>query len=440
MKKVLLIQPAPYRNDGSLIKQEKLWIPGLTLPLLSALTPDFISLDVIYETIEEPDYEKDYDLVAISAMGIGIVRGIDIAKKFRQRGIPTLVGGIMATLAREEAEKYFEIVAAGEGELLWIQIMEDLERGELKKSYFSNELCNLNDLPIPHYSLLTGKKFGTFAPVQVGRGCIHQCEFCSIHKFNLGTYRQRDITKVLRDVDAAVKTGKKMFLFIDDNIAAEPRYAKSLFKSLEKRKIRWMGQCNLADLGEHPQLIELAAKSGCRVLNFGLESVNQESLDKVNKGFQKVSDYRELLGKINNAGIFISSEMILGLDFDDVSIFNKIVKFIEDNRIASPKFYILTPIPGTDWYQRVKEEGRLLSENWKDFTSAKAVYKPSKMTPEELERGYWQIYKQLYSTGSIIKRMFFRKPNPDLFFNTFLFLGNLHYQKLIRQGICPGVV
>lgn len=440
MKRVLLIQPAPYRNDGSVIKQEKLWIPGLTLPLLSALTPGFIDLDTVYETVDEVPYEKDYDLVAISAMGIGIVRGIHIAEKFRKKGVPTMVGGIMASLARKEAEEHFDIIASGEGEIIWRQIMEDLKNNDLKKSYDADGLCDLNSLPVPDYKLITGSKFGTFAPVQGGRGCIHACEFCSIHKFNRGTYRPREVSQVLRDVDAAVKAGKKMFLIIDDNIAAEPEFAKELFTALMSRDIRWMGQCNLADLGENTHLINLAVKSGCRVLNFGLETISQENLDIVNKGFQKVGEYGDLLGRINDAGIFISSEMILGMDYDDPSVFDRIVDFIEENRIASPKFYILTPIPGTDWFDRVKKEGRLLTENWMEYTSSKAVFKPGKMSARELEEGYWKLYRRLYSVSSIMKRMFMRKPNFDLFFNTFLFLGNLHYRSLIDKGICPGVV
>lgn len=436
---VLLVQPAPLTHQGQVIRQRKLWVPGLTLPLLSALTPGHVRLTVVYETIDALPLDGDFDLVAVSAMGSGLIRGIEIARHFRGRGIPVVAGGPMVSLAQGLVAGNFDSIAIGEAEILWPKILADLAKGCLGPRYQTEELCNLDELPVPDYGMLRARRFGAFAPVQVGRGCIHACEFCSIHKLNRGTYRRRRIANVLRDLDQAAACGKTRALIIDDNIASDPAYAGELFTALARRDLEWVGQCNIADLAAHPELIAQAARSGCRILNFGLETLHQANLERVNKSFQSAAAYGPLIREIKAAGISISAEMILGLDHDTVEAFGDMAAFCLEQRLESPKFYILTPIPGTDWWARVRREGRLLTEDWSRYNASHAVFLPAGLSPDALERAYWKLYETVYSAGAIFRRMT-RGPRRGPFFEAFLWAGNFYYRSLIRRRIAPGVV
>lgn len=437
-KKILLIQPTPYDQHGNLVKKNKLYFVGLALPLLAALTPKEYEVELCYETIEDVPFDTDADLVGISSMGHAVIRTIDIAKKFRELGKTVVLGGYMVSLMPEEAQKYGDTVMIGDAEETWAEMIHDYERGELKKVYYK-KLKELKT-PLPKYELLLNKKIGNFLPVQAGRGCPKTCSFCSVHCLYRGQYLKRSIPEVIRDIKKIKELGFKQFLLLDDNIFSNREYAIELCAEIKKLKMHWMTQCSI-DIARDEELLKIIASSGCYVLSFGLESISKESLKAMNKGWADPGKYAEQIKIIRKHGIDISTEMVVGADGDTLESIRNTAKFISDNRIAVPRFYILTPIPGTKYFDEMQEQGRIYNHDIYSYNGCEAVHVPKNMTPEELTQAYWELYNDVYKMKNIIKRTLFTRAIFKRPFNAvFYFFVNVFYRRQIKKGIVPNIV
>jgi radical SAM superfamily enzyme YgiQ (UPF0313 family) len=437
--KVLLIVPTLIRNDGQPVKQKFLMLPGITAAVLGALTPGNWDMEVVFETIEKVPYDSDADLVAISAMGVGLYQGMTIAKEFKARGKKVVVGGLMASLAPEYVlEHGADAVCVGDAEGVWEKILKDFEQGRMQGIYNGQESAALN-WPVPRYDLIARKRIGLVMPVFAGRGCPHLCEFCSIAAHYGGKYYRRPIEEVIRDIKAVKRLGFKRILLVDDNIAADTAHAVKLFSEIEKLGVQWVSQCALY-IANKPEMLEAAVRSGCLTLSFGLETVNQASLDSINKLFVRVEEYEQNLNIIRRAGIDTATEMVLGIDGDDPDIFERSADFINRNRIALPKFYILTPIPGTPLYDQLQKENRILDYDYTHYNASQVVFQPLQMSPEELERGYWHLYEKVFTIPTICKRVLGSPIKLSLFSRLMILFINFHYRKYIRRRIAPGML
>ncbi|MCI5142157.1 MAG: radical SAM protein, partial [Candidatus Electrothrix sp. ATG1] len=406
-------------------------------PLLAALTPKDWQVEICLETIEEIPFNTDADIIALSGMGHGVVRTLDLAKKFRALGKTVIMGGYMVSLMPEEAGKYCDSVVIGDAELAWPQLLEDYQQGRLQPRY-EQRLKKL-DPPLPRYDLLLNKNIGDFLPVQAGRGCPKSCSFCSVHCLYRNRYYQRPVEAVMRDIRHVRDLGFRKFLLLDDNILASPAYLLQLCKEIKPLKMSWYSQCSI-DIACHPELLKAAAESGCRVLSFGLESISQESLAALDKGWADPSKYPTMIRTIQEAGIDVSTEMVVGADGDTKESIARTADFIRENKIVVPRFYILTPIPGTDFYAQMLEQGRICNHDLYSYNGTEAVHIPRNMSPEELTTAYWQLYEEVFSLGSIFRRTILRREflrRPVVFF--LYLLVNLYYRHHIKQRITPNI-
>ena len=436
--KILFIQPTPYYDKDKLIKKRRLYFVGLAPAIFASIIPDDIEFEVCWETIENVNFCTDADLIAISGMGHAILRSIDIAKEFKRRGKTVVMGGYMASLIPNEIKQYCDSVIIGDGEISFPKMIDDFKNGTLQE-FYKEPLVKLT-YPLPKYEILTKKKIGDFLPVQAGRGCPNSCSFCSVYCLYRNKYLQRDINEVIRDIKKVKELGYKKFLLLDDNIYSNLDYLKNLCNEIKKLNMKWMSQCSIK-IADNPEILKLVADSGCVTLSFGLESISQESLNKMNKSWANVSKYSEQIKKITNAGIDVSTEMVIGADGDTLDSIKATAKFIIDNKIVIPRFYILTPIPGTDFFDEIVEQGRLVNKNIYTYNGTEAVHKPQNMSPEELTIAYWKLYKEVFSIKNIFNRTIFRKEfikNPIKYL--FYLYINLFYRYQIYQGITPNII
>ena len=439
MKKLLLIQPSPYEKEGKVIKKKKLYFTGLALPLLAALTPDDWETELIYEVIEDVPFDTDADLIGVSTMGHGVIRSIDIAKEYRRRGKTVILGGYMASIMPEEAVKYCDSLIIGDAELVWQQMLSDFENGKLKKTYEKPLEGNWYSTPSPQFDLLEGKNLGDFLPVQAGRGCPNSCSFCSVSCLYSGRYVKRPLPEVIRDIEQIKSLGYKKILLLDDNIFSDRKYLDSLLDTLIKLDISWMSQCEIT-IGKDDELLEKLQKSGCTTLSFGLESISRESLISMDKGWAVPAEYDFLIQNIRNHGIDVSTEMVVGGEGDTLESIRMTKDFIERNKISVPRFYILTPFPGTRFFDQIKEEGRLVNNDIYSYDGTSAVYRPKNMTPDELTQAYWELYSELFTIKSIIKRNIFRKEMLKTPARCIFNMGvNLYYRDQIKRSITPNI-
>lgn len=438
--RVLLIAPTALDYHGKPIKQKKLYLPGLTMPMLAAVTPPEVELHTVTETIQDIPWNEPWDLVGITGMGSGLVRAWEIADHFRARKIPVVIGGITASLCKEEwSYEHADVLVTGEAEEVWPEMINDFLAGKLKRRYAMASRPNIATLPLPRYESMHKNELGLWRPVQATRGCPHPCSFCSIQAYFQRSYRKRPVEEVVRDVRAAKATGSNYIAFIDDNIGVDFNYFASLMEALIPEKIIWISQCSI-QIASRPDMLELAYKSGCRLLSFGIESVNQNSNDAALKTFNHTANYDELLACIRDHGIAVSSEMIVGLEHDTKETFERTYDFVMRNRIPVPRFYILTPVPGTGMYDDLLAEGRIFDHNMTHYTAGRVVHQPRNMSPLELETGYWKLFDDLYTVPAIYQRMKGIPKGMGLKMSTFLLGVNMHYRKHVKQRIPPGIV
>lgn len=440
-QRILFIQPSPYASDSSrVITQKRLYLPGLAPVLLASIIPSRYEVDIVYETIERIPFEKKYGLILISSMGHTIIRAIDIAMKFRNiHDEPRIVfGGYMASLMPEECLKYVDSVVIGDGEAAMLQLIGDYERGTLKKIY-DVPLSHLEDIPVPDYTALSRKSIGGWMPVFAGRGCPNACSFCSVFCVYRGRYIRRPVKDVIRDVREVKRLGYRKILLLDDNIMSEPEYMLELADALKAEKIHWMGQCDIR-LADDERLLDSVSRSGCIGLSFGIESVSQQTLDMLNKGWARASRYREQIRKIVMKGICVSTEMVLGGDGDTMETISMTEQFIKKSDIIAPRFYILTPIPGTDYYKEMKAAGRIICDDIYSYNGSFAVHRPLNIPPDILTREYWRLYERLFSLTEISKRIFKHagRINPGAL--AFFTAVNLVYRSHINRRITPNIV
>lgn len=439
MKKILLIQPSPYDQNGKPIKKKKLYFVGLALPLLAALTPKEYDIEIILEIIEDIPWDTDADMVGISTMGHGVIRSIDIAKEFQAKGKTVILGGYMASIMAEEATKYCDSVLIGDAELVWEELLRDYENNKLKKIYEKNLEDGIYSTPLPRFDLILGKSLGDFLPVQAGRGCPNICSFCSVSCLYEGHYIKKPLKEVVRDIKQIKSLGYKKFLLLDDNIFSDRVYLKELLNEIKKMDMQWMSQCDIR-IGREDDLLRDLRESGCTTLSFGLESISRESLIGMNKGWAYPSGYPKLIKNIQDHGIDVSTEMVLGGEGDTLESIKLTKEFIEKNKISVPRFYILTPIPGTKFFKDIVAENRLVNADIYSFDGTEAVHLPKNMSPEELTNAYWELYNNLFTYGSILKRNIFRKEFLKNPFKYLFYTGvNLYYRHQIKQKITPNI-
>lgn len=440
MPKLLLIQSTQYSvGSGKLLKQKRIYLPGLAFPLLANYVPAHWQLEINLEVVDEINYDTDADLIGIGAMGHAIFRAIDIATEFRKRGKTVFMGGYMPSIVPWFVDEHCDGVIIGDAEISLPKLISDFETtGKIEKRY-EYPLKDLNGMHIPKYELLSPKKTGFMLPVQAGRGCPHLCSYCSIACVYKGKYLARPVDEVMRDILRVKELGYRYFYLLDDNIVSNPKFLEELCKLIKPLKMKWASQCSM-NLARNPELLKLVAESGCRILSLGIESISQEGLNKLNKTWVKTADHEDLLGKITRAGIIPATEMILGTDSDTEETIEQTFRFVMKTGIPIPKFYILTPMPGSVLYDEYKSQGRLIHEDYHYYTATNCVFQPAQMTPEALDQKFWWLYNKVYSFPNILRRTIFHKHffnNPLLYF--YALVVNLSYRKFIKNNDGPNI-
>ena len=430
--RLLLIQSSHLNGDGTVFKSRALPYPGLALPIIAALTPDDVDVDIVNDYFEDIDYDDRCDLVGVTAMTPQAPRAYQIMDGFRRRGKPVAMGGFHCSLFPDEALQHADTVVVGEAEDTWPRVWSDFAAGKMERLYRADGHPSLAGRPAPRYDLIDRSGYSLLSyPVQTTRGCPKRCEFCSVHHFFGGSYRHRPIDEVVRDIRA---TQSPYVFFIDDNIAADRTYAMELLAAIRPLGIVWGSQCNITAC-EDDDFLRSAHDAGCLSLFLGIESLEQASLDAANKAFNRVEDYSRLLKKVRDAGIMPIVSMIVGLEADGPESFEKTRRFLMENKVPIAYFFILAPAPGTPFFDRLEREGRLLSKDWSRYSGDQCIYLPKRMTGEELERGFWKLFRDFYSMKSIVKRLLWP---PAWTFRTYIMLKfNLLHRRSLRKGVHP---
>ena len=419
--KLLLILPKNERSYwGGVSKSGKAGFVRLNLPTIAALTPTDWDVEILDARVKPVDYDAKADLVGITGFTAEMPGAYEIADNFRKKGVKVVMGGIHVSALPDEALQHADAVVIGEAELVWHKLLLDFKRGELKQKYKADKLCDMENMVIPRRNLLNREMYSGFYTLQATRGCPFNCDYCAVTAFFGQEFRTRPIDEVIEEIKGF---GSKKFFFMDDNIVGRPKYAKELFQKLIPLKVIWGSQASIT-MAKDPELLNLYARSGGRYAFIGFESLSQKSLENLHKGWNSAKDYNEAIKKIHDVGINIIGSFVFGLDEDDSSVFKTTFDFIMETNMDAAQFHILTPLPGTVTYSLLEKEGRIIDRDWARYHTGEVVFQPKGMTVEELQNGYYWIFRNTYTYKNILKRSL-RSPNGIIY----RIAANLSYRK-----------
>jgi radical SAM superfamily enzyme YgiQ (UPF0313 family) len=428
--KIELIVPAVEENAP---------IPNLAFPILAALSPPDVEISFTDDLLTPIDLRKDLkevDLVGITVLTKTALRAYEIADAYRKKGIPVVLGGIHPTALPEEAKGHADSVVMGEAEEVWPCLIEDFRTGKLKSFYHQEGFTELSKVPRPRREILPRKGYFPLDVIQVTRGCPFRCEFCSVRKFFGDSYRFRPISEVVEEMR---NLRHRLIMVNDDNILGNPSYSRELLKALVPLKKKWIGQTSLSGL-KNTENVALLAKSGCIGLLIGFESLSKSNLIRSQKYQNDPTEYREIIHTLHRFGITIWGSFIFGFDEDDPSIFEETVAFAIQTKLFSVVFALLTPYPETAFYQRVKEEGRLVQDRWwllERPEGSAPFFIPRRMSSEVLRKGWKKAWKEFYSFPSLWKR-FHWDYSPTLINRFVYFPFQLMQHRFTKKKILEG--
>jgi radical SAM superfamily enzyme YgiQ (UPF0313 family) len=434
--RLLLINPrnslVKLHDKKSRWNKYRVWKP-LGLMVLAGLTPREWDVTIIDENLETPDYSQlpRPNLVGVTAFTSQAPRAYAIAKSFRAKGVPVVMGGIHATFCPEEAASRVDSVVMGEAESVWEEVLEDTEAGDLKPKY-SGALETMEGTPPARHDLLSSGYY--IGSIQTTRGCPLDCSFCSVSAFNGRKYRRRPIADVIAEFKSIQE---KYVLVVDDNLIGTRRdhitRAKELFRAMIDAKLgkRWFCQATI-NFADDEELLVLARRAGCIGAFIGFESITADGLIEVHKKYnlQKDRDLKESVRRIQRHHMTVVGSFIMGLEVDRPGIGLRIAKTAQSYGLDFLNVLYLTPLPGTSLWDEMEREGRLMAsgfpEDWKLYTLNHPIIRHDHLTPDEIRAEMQSCTAEFYSPGRIIQRVLrnvWRRCEPKA-----TLLGNLSYR------------
>lgn len=402
--KIALLSPkgSLYRHRGGIFKQSLRYAP-LTLTTLAALVPDKLNarVEIYDEGIEDIDLQMQADLIGMTVISGSAPRAYELSDHFRKKGFPVVLGGPHVTLMPDEANQHADSIVTGYAEQTWPQLLRDFSNGQMKPRYYQNGDFSLANQPYPQRDLINRYAYSTIHTFEATRACIHHCDFCVVPSAWGTRPYQKSIEEVVSDIR---QMHSNRLIFLDLNLISDLDYAKALFEALIPLKVRWFGLSTLL-LAYDKELLALVAKSGCRGLLIGFESLSRKNLHSSRKGFNDPDRYLEVMQIFHQHRISIMGCFVFGMDEDTPDVFKKTAQFALDAKIDLPRYAILTPFPSTPLYHRLKGEGRILTEDWSLYDSQHVVFEPANMSVEELFLGTEMAWKYTYSYSSIFRRL-----------------------------------
>jgi radical SAM superfamily enzyme YgiQ (UPF0313 family) len=380
----------------------------LNLAICAAVVPEGWDAEIIDENVTDRNHvpTADVDAVGIGAMTTQARRAYQIADRYRELGVPVILGGIHPSALPQEAMGHADIVCRGDAESTLPRALRDLAGG------CAAGLYDWQDVPAapiatPRKDLLDPRHYLVFNPIQTTRGCPHACTFCTTPAIFGRRYRQRDIGEIINEIRAA-KTAfnTRVFIFSDDNIAGNQAWAMELFEAMAPLGVKWASQCDIL-IARNPKLLAAMRRSGCLGLILGLESPKPSTLASAGKRYVSAERYAGYIRAIQSHGISIWGSLIFGIDGDTWRDCMAAVRFAQKTELCMSCYNILTPYPGTAVFEQYERQGRLLTRDWEKYNGSSVVYQPEGMSVEHLRHAQMAAFNEFYSPSSALRRLRF---------------------------------
>lgn len=375
---------------------------------VAALVPPENEVVIIDENIENINFAElaRFDVIGITGMVVQAERMLEILKRLQNLPAVVIAGGPFVTLNEKAFENLCDALFIGEAEETFPVFLKALADGApYKKRYEQGSKTDMSKVPVPRFDLLQRGRYGT-APVQFSRGCPFQCEFCDIITIFGRRPRVKNPEQVLAELDAVREQGFRGCFLVDDNFIGNKVEAKRLLK----RIIQWQEVRGFpltfvteasVNLANDPELIDLMARANFQNVFVGIETPRAASLKETKKHQNVHGDsLLEKIKRIRAGGLNVSAGFIVGFDNDDERIFDEQFEFIQSSGISTLSISLLTPLPGTPLYERLRSEGRL------DFSDPELIFIPKQMSREQLKEGFRLLLGRVFNAEAYFERVF----------------------------------
>lgn len=437
MKIVFIMVKAPsysLNNRPFLIKN----LPDcLTLGMLHAITnrafPD-IEIEIYDETVEAITPEKiQADIIGISALTSTFDRAKEYAQHFRTRGIPVFLGGTHASLTPETCTEHFDSVISGLANESLIELINDFKNNNLKKIYYQKQDMSFENFVHPTRSIYEDKNYWSqeLNMVQATYGCSNICKFC-VQPYVCNGYHQRPIKDVIEEIK---EIKSEDIEFYDPNLAKDTKYLIELCEELIPLNKKWFAPMTVS-IANNEAILCLLEKSGCTGVLIGFESINNNSIESINKGFNQIDKYKEAIQKFHNHNIEVTGSFVLGLDGDTIETEDKLLQFIIDAQIDYPRFTINTPYPGTKYYEKLKQQNKIITSDFSKYDCRHCIIQQNNLSPENVEKIFKNMWKKSYEIKNIIQRLsYIKSPSKRLSKTILNYIAGKTYIKTNLQDL-----
>jgi radical SAM superfamily enzyme YgiQ (UPF0313 family) len=407
-KRLLLVKPSAYDAQGRLLRGKRGFFPSRTLPYLAALSGSEWHVRIVDDAVQDVPVDADVTAAIFTSMLTNVPRAIDLAGEFRRRGTTTIIGGpgVFSRADQLRESGAFDCLFHGEAESHWANMLTDLSAGRLEKEYHG-EHVPLEALPVPRYDLVDMHRYvrpplspTPLLSVETARGCPHNCRFCGVSLFFGQAMRFRPISDVINEMRAL---GGKYFILVDDNLTADPARAAELFRAMVPLNIRWGGQFAM-NVVDHPEVLRQAARSGCINAMVGVESLLPENLREADKPQNVRHEIDHVVETFHAAGVPFTASLIFGFDHDTPESIQWTTQRMIESGVDLILPWVLTPGPGSELFDELKRDGRILHEDFSLYNGVDVVFRPAGMTPEQLQEAYWASMRTLYTLGRSVGR------------------------------------
>lgn len=397
---------APLNRGGANILSRSMLAP-LNLMYLAAYVPDGVDVRIIDENVEPVRFDDAPRLAGINVMTSTARRAYEIADRYRERGSLVVMGGVHASMLPEEALEHADSVVVGEAEAVWPRVVSDAEAGRLDPVYRQDEFVDFKRPRQPRRDLVDARRYWSTNVVQASRGCPHDCVFCSVTPLCGRRYRIREVDDVIAEVETLRPSRalrKTLVAFVDGEIAPGPAHAKKLFGALAGMNLAWGARSSVA-IADDEEVVALAAESGCRFLILGLEGLFAADPAEISGLKRSVERCERALELLAAHGIHAIADFAFGFDSDDPSVFGKTLKFAVRNQVPLARFQVVSPYPGTRFYNSLLADGRLDQGFWlARGAGGGVVFTPGNMSREGLSEGALSVHREYYAYSSLARR------------------------------------
>lgn len=379
--------------------------PALGLQILAALTPANVEWKLIDENIENVEYSDKYDLVAISFFTPQAISAYRIADKFRSIDVKVVMGGMHPSMIPEEASLHCDALCLGEAELVWEKILQDAETGNLSAVYGPLTVPPSKWVKPKRNIFQLEKKYDWHASlVQVGRGCTKLCPYCNIPGIFGNTIRLKNIDSLIPEI--LELQGREFYITEDLIMFTSPEvanYTRQLFTKLSELNVKVFLTSSLI-FNARQDFLEILAQGGCKCIymTFGFDHISEGIYRSDSK---MISKGIEIVNRIQDLGIRFYGAFGIGFDNNDNSISDRILDFTARAGIVTSEFFIVTPFPNTPLWKKYLAERRIYHRRWNEYNCAHVVFKPARMTDEELIGHFLRLWKEYYSNVNIAESL-----------------------------------